>query len=74
MKRQLRPRDILARLGGDEFAVLVPVVRCRSDVEEIAMRLERCFLDPFAADGYAVYGSASICAQGRREVFSQSVR
>ena len=37
---------MLARLGGDEFAALVPVVRSRADVEEIALRLERCFDEP----------------------------
>jgi diguanylate cyclase (GGDEF)-like protein len=60
MKRQLRPGDMLARLGGDEFAILVPNVRGRSDVEEIALRLEGCFEKPFAGEGYEVYGSASI--------------
>jgi diguanylate cyclase (GGDEF)-like protein len=59
MKRQLRPDDILARLGGDEFVVLVPVVRNRAEVEEIALRLERCLEDPFEAEGYVVHGSAS---------------
>jgi diguanylate cyclase (GGDEF)-like protein len=51
---------MLARLGGDEFAVLVPVVQQRPDVEEIALRLERCFDEPFAVDGYRLYGSASV--------------
>jgi diguanylate cyclase (GGDEF)-like protein len=60
MKRQLRPLDMLARLGGDEFAVLVPNVRSRNDVEEVAMRLERCFRDPFELEGYALDGSASL--------------
>jgi diguanylate cyclase (GGDEF)-like protein len=60
MKRQLRPSDILARLGGDEFAVLVSVVRSRSDVEEIALRLERCFDEPFVAQDLTLHGSASV--------------
>ncbi len=60
MKRQLRPGDMLARLGGDEFAVLVPNVHNRSDVDEIAMRLEYCFHKPFPGDGYVIDGSASI--------------
>jgi len=60
MRRQLRPEDMLARLGGDEFAVLVPVVQNRSDVEEIALRLKRCFRDPFGVEGYIVRGSASV--------------
>jgi diguanylate cyclase (GGDEF)-like protein len=60
MKRQLRNADMLARLGGDEFAVLLPKVRSRAEVEEIAHRLERSLDEPFAAEGYVVHGSASI--------------
>jgi diguanylate cyclase (GGDEF)-like protein len=60
MKRQLRPGDSLARLGGDEFAVILPEVRNRADVEEITVRLERSFEQPFAADACTVYGTASI--------------
>jgi diguanylate cyclase (GGDEF)-like protein len=60
MKRQLRPGDTLARLGGDEFAVIVSTVRNRAEVEEIALRLERCFDEPFAIEGYEICGSASV--------------
>jgi diguanylate cyclase (GGDEF)-like protein len=60
MKRQLRPHDMLARLGGDEFAALVPLVRSRAEVEEIAQRLERCFDEPFALEGLALTGSVSV--------------
>jgi diguanylate cyclase (GGDEF)-like protein len=60
MKHQLRPADTLARLGGDEFAVVVPAVRNRDDVEEIALRLERCFDEPFSVVGSEVHGSASV--------------
>jgi diguanylate cyclase (GGDEF)-like protein len=60
MKRQLRSDDQLARLGGDEFAVLVPTVRGRADVEEIALRLERCFDEPYAIEGNVLQGSASV--------------
>jgi diguanylate cyclase (GGDEF)-like protein len=60
MKHQLRPADMLARLGGDEFAVLLPKVRSRAEVEEIARRLEHCLDGPFAAEGYVVHGSASV--------------
>jgi diguanylate cyclase (GGDEF)-like protein len=60
MKRQLRSADMLARLGGDEFAVLVPVVRNRTEVQEIAQRLEHCFNEVFAMEGFEVRGSASV--------------
>lgn len=60
MKRQLRGVDLLARLGGDEFAALVPVVHSRSDVAEIAMRLERCFDEPFVIEGHTLHGAASL--------------
>jgi diguanylate cyclase (GGDEF)-like protein len=60
MKRQLRSHDLLARQGGDEFAVLVTEVRSRSEVEEIAVRLERCLDEPFIIEGYTVHGSASV--------------
>ena len=60
MKRQLRPGDMLARLGGDEFAVVAPAVRSRTEVEEIALRIERCYDKPFTAEGHQFYGSASV--------------
>ena len=59
MKRQLRSGDLLARLGGDEFAALVSAVRSRSDVEEVARRLEGCFEVPFVIEGYLLRGEAS---------------
>jgi diguanylate cyclase (GGDEF)-like protein len=60
MKHQLRPVDLLARLGGDEFAVVIPVGRARSDVMEIAQRLERCFDEPFQIHEQSLRGSASV--------------
>jgi diguanylate cyclase (GGDEF)-like protein len=60
MKRQLRPGDLLARLGGDEFGVLVPAARHRSDVEEVAERLEASFEEPFVVQGCVLHGSASV--------------
>jgi diguanylate cyclase (GGDEF)-like protein len=60
MKRQLRPGDILARLGGDEFAILVPQVRSRAVVEDIARRLDACFAAPFTVEGHALNGSGSV--------------
>jgi diguanylate cyclase (GGDEF)-like protein len=60
MKGQLRAHDTLARLGGDEFAILVTVIRNRAAAEEIAHRIERCFDEPFAVEGYVLHGSASV--------------
>jgi diguanylate cyclase (GGDEF)-like protein len=60
MKHQLRSHDLLARLGGDEFAILVTEVQNRADIEEIALRLERCFDEPFVAENAILSGSASI--------------
>jgi diguanylate cyclase (GGDEF)-like protein len=60
MNRQIRFKDTLARLGGDEFAVLVAAVRDRAELSEIALRLERCFDEPFNLDGIVLNGSASV--------------
>jgi diguanylate cyclase (GGDEF)-like protein len=60
LKKQLRPHDKLARLGGDEFAAMVPLVRSRAEVEEIAQRLKHCFNEPFALEGLELIGSASV--------------
>lgn len=60
MQRQLRPGDTLARLGGDEFAAVVCTAHNRPDVLEIALRLERCFGEPFAVGGHVLHGSASV--------------
>jgi len=60
MKRQLRNKDSLARIGGDEFAVLVPDVHSRADVEEIALRLEQCFDEPFTVENVTLQSSASV--------------
>src|SRR5262249_7874770 len=60
MKHQLRPGDMLARLGGDEFGVLVHKVRTRTDLEQIAFRLGRCFESPFSIPGCQLRGTASL--------------
>jgi diguanylate cyclase (GGDEF)-like protein len=60
MKRQLRSVDTLARLGGDEFAILVPLVRSRTHVSEVALRLERCFDEPLHIEGVTLHPAASV--------------
>jgi diguanylate cyclase (GGDEF)-like protein len=60
MQRQLRPGDTLARLGGDEFAAVISTAKNRSDVREIAHRLEHSFEEPFAVGGHVLHGSASV--------------
>jgi diguanylate cyclase (GGDEF)-like protein len=60
MKHQLRSADLLARLGGDEFAALVPTARSRAEVEEVALRLERCMDEPFHIGEFVLHGSASV--------------
>lgn len=60
LSEKLRGMDTLARIGGDEFIALIPVVRSRSEVEEIVGRLTHCFDTPFRIDDYTLHGSASI--------------
>jgi diguanylate cyclase (GGDEF)-like protein len=60
MKRQLRSVDTLARLGGDEFAILVPLIRSRAHVSEVALRLERCFDEPLHIEGVTLHPAASV--------------
>lgn len=57
---KLRTMDTLARVGGDEFIALIPVVRNRAEVDEIAQRLMRCFDEPLVIDSHPMKGSASI--------------
>ncbi|MFC5863475.1 diguanylate cyclase domain-containing protein [Acidicapsa dinghuensis] len=60
MKLQLRSHDFLARIGGDEFIALTPVSDGRADAEEIALRLQRSFEEPFLIEGIQLFGGASI--------------
>jgi diguanylate cyclase (GGDEF)-like protein len=60
MKSQLRNVDLMARHGGDEFIALIPAVRSKTDVEEVAERLKRCFDEPFLLQGCTLQASGSV--------------
>ncbi|MEO1145242.1 MAG: diguanylate cyclase [Cyanobacteria bacterium J06638_22] len=65
LSRGLREKDVIARWGGDEFVILLPQIRGKDDVSEIASRLidacqpEFCLNDTFlsitVSIGIAVY-------------------
>lgn len=57
---KLRGMDTLARVGGDEFIALIPVVRSRAEVVEIAQRLLHAFETPFRIDDCSIQGAASV--------------
>lgn len=58
--QKLRSMDTLARVGGDEFIALIPIVRNRTEAEEIAQRLLLAFDSPFAIEEYSLRSGASI--------------
>jgi diguanylate cyclase (GGDEF)-like protein len=60
LTERLRSRDTLARVGGDEFIALIPIVRDRSEAEEIGRRIEDCFQSPFQIDDLMLRGTASV--------------
>ena len=59
MKRQLRPHDLLARLGGDEFAALIQAVHSRTEVAEVALRLQGSLNGAMTIEGIVLSSSAS---------------
>lgn len=62
MRQVVRDSDTVARLGGDEFAVILPQLRGRDEVEEVARRIVAVLLDPFSVSGGDARVSASVGA------------
>ena len=54
----LRPGDLVGRLGGDEFVVLFDRTG-KSSADDLVMRLEKIFKDPFRLHGITVNVTAS---------------
>lgn len=76
LKASCRPEDVVARLGGDEFAVLLEDLRDLSDGTDVAERILRGFLAPFAIEGkdLTVRTSIGIAFGGRNEDTDQLLR
>lgn len=62
MKQVVRDSDTVARLGGDEFAVILPQLRGRDEVDEVARRIVAALVEPFNVAGGEVSVSASVGA------------
>lgn len=56
----LRKSDTIARLGGDEFGIIVDSVTSTADLDVVAARVLRAFVEPFDLAGRAIRISASI--------------
>ena len=60
MKRQLRPGDTWRASAATSSPSWFRSCASRSEVQEIADRLERCFEEPFTVQRHVLHGSASI--------------
>jgi diguanylate cyclase (GGDEF)-like protein len=60
IRSAVRPDDVVARLGGDEFAVLLPSIHDAGGAREVAERIRRALVEPFATEGVLLEVEASI--------------
>jgi diguanylate cyclase (GGDEF)-like protein/PAS domain S-box-containing protein len=60
LTRVVRPSDTLARLGGDEFTLLCEGLQDEHEIEVIADRITKAFLDPIRIHGRDVVITTSI--------------
>jgi len=60
LKEHVRPGDVVARIGGDEFIIVLQGVVDQHGSQELAERICRCFIEPFAVRGADIYSSASL--------------
>ncbi len=56
----LRTNEVLARLGGDEFALVVPSVKSRPALEELAKCMIEAAQEPFDIGGHRICSGISI--------------
>lgn len=60
VKSLIRKSDILSRFGGDEFALLLPEVRSKEDVQQIAKRIIEKIQEPWIFDDHIVETTTSV--------------
>lgn len=60
LKSCLSSSDTIARMGGDEFIVLLPSIKNREYVDEVAANILKTLVKPFSLIGDIVYITASI--------------
>jgi diguanylate cyclase (GGDEF)-like protein/PAS domain S-box-containing protein len=56
----LRREEVVARLGGDEFTLLLENISSAGEAEEVAERIIRELMAPFAIDGHLIFATISI--------------